>query len=274
MGTFSLVARADRDNAVPEGMGEGNNDFCATITVVGGSPTCGDGSCNGGETCASCSTDCGTCGPICGDGSCNGGETCSSCANDCGVCGPACGDGTCNGGETCGSCSQDCGTCAPYCGDGSCNGSETCNSCASDCGACPGAPDLIVDRIRLVGGSQTVIVRNGESATLQRGVAYTWTAYTRNVGVASTPSGSDTVTIVGTNYGQSDCSVDGWDYSMGSVLRHGSLGPGAEFSGSSNWSWNSTGDFSLVARADRDDTISEGSGEGNNDFCVTLHIQP
>ncbi len=45
----------------------------------------------------------------CGDGTCNGTETCSSCPGDCGVCPPpACGDGTCNGTETCLSCPADC----------------------------------------------------------------------------------------------------------------------------------------------------------------------
>lgn len=70
-------------------------------------PSCGDGSCNGGETCSSCVMDCGACPPVCGDGSCNGSETCSSCEGDCGACGPVCGDGSCSGGETCESC-RDC----------------------------------------------------------------------------------------------------------------------------------------------------------------------
>lgn len=51
-------------------------------------------------------------GPVCGNGSCESGETCSSCASDCGSCGPVCGDGTCNGTETCSSCSSDCGACS------------------------------------------------------------------------------------------------------------------------------------------------------------------
>jgi hypothetical protein len=65
--------------------------------------SCGDGTCNDGETPSSCPADC-----HCGDGVCNGGETCSSCASDCGSC---CGDGVCNHGETCGSCANDCGAC-------------------------------------------------------------------------------------------------------------------------------------------------------------------
>ncbi|MBI5061274.1 MAG: hypothetical protein HZB67_03090 [Candidatus Aenigmarchaeota archaeon] len=70
---------------------------------------CGDHSCGGGESCSSCSQDCGAC-PSCGDGSCNGNETCSTCPSDCGVC-VVCGDGECNGNETCSSCQQDCGVC-------------------------------------------------------------------------------------------------------------------------------------------------------------------
>jgi PGF-pre-PGF domain-containing protein len=52
---------------------------------------------------------------ICGDGRCEGGETCSSCPQDCGRCPSGrkayCGDGRCEGGETCSSCPQDCGVC-------------------------------------------------------------------------------------------------------------------------------------------------------------------
>jgi 3D (Asp-Asp-Asp) domain-containing protein len=81
--------------------------------------------------------------PSCGDGLCNGTETCTSCPGDCGSCppaGPACGDGECNGTETCTSCPGDCGSCppaGPACGDGECNGTETCTSCPGDCGDCP-----------------------------------------------------------------------------------------------------------------------------------------
>src|SRR5690606_1616624 len=53
-------------------------------------PTCGDGTCNGGETCMTCSGDCGACGPTCGDGTCDPNEDCGSCASDCGAC-PTCG---------------------------------------------------------------------------------------------------------------------------------------------------------------------------------------
>ena len=80
--------------------------------------------------------------PRCGDGACNGTETCSSCSGDCGSCAPRCGDGTCSGGENCSSCAGDCGTCpvVPSCGDGACSRTESCSSCAGDCGACAPPP--------------------------------------------------------------------------------------------------------------------------------------
>jgi hypothetical protein len=109
---------------------------CGPCTAVA---RCGDGVCNGTETCSTCPTDCMPCAMRCGDGVCNGTETCSSCSGDCGACmtTPRCGDGVCNlPGESCSSCSDDCGACPPRCGDGTCNGTETCSSCSGDCGTC------------------------------------------------------------------------------------------------------------------------------------------
>jgi hypothetical protein len=79
-----------------------------------------------------------TCPDVCGDGQCNGDETCRTCPADCGECPPQCGDGQCNGDETCGTCPDDCGECSPRCGDGQCNGDEACDTCPDDCGECPG----------------------------------------------------------------------------------------------------------------------------------------
>ncbi len=47
-------------------------------------PVCGNGKCEGGESCAKCAKDCGSC---CGNKKCDHGETCTSCAKDC-VCLP------------------------------------------------------------------------------------------------------------------------------------------------------------------------------------------
>ncbi len=115
-------------------------ESCETCAADCGTCYCGDGSCGGGETCADCSSDCGDCTvPLCGNGSCTGDETCYTCAADCGAC-PRCGDDTCDAGEDCSSCAADCGACAVIerCGNGTCNAStEDCSSCAADCGACP-----------------------------------------------------------------------------------------------------------------------------------------
>jgi hypothetical protein len=129
------------DSAQQPSCGDGScngTESCSTCSQDCGTcaPSCGDSFCNGNETCSSCSNDCGACSPSCGDGSCNGTETCSSCSNDCGACQPVCGDNSCNGNESCSSCSNDCGSCAPSCGDGFCNGTETCSNCSQDCGAC------------------------------------------------------------------------------------------------------------------------------------------
>lgn len=100
---------------------------------------CGDGKCEGGETCTSCEKDCGKCTGSCGDAKCEGVETCTSCEEDCGKCPSNCGDAKCEGDETCTSCEQDCGKCPSSCGDGNCDAGETCTSCESDCGRCPAA---------------------------------------------------------------------------------------------------------------------------------------
>lgn len=49
----------------------------------GGAPSCGDGTCGSGETCDSCSLDCGSC---CGNDSCDANELCGTCPADCGAC--------------------------------------------------------------------------------------------------------------------------------------------------------------------------------------------
>jgi hypothetical protein len=53
--------------------------------VLNECPYCGDGSCNNGETCSSCSADCGACPPVqyCGNGVCDGSENNINCPQDC-----------------------------------------------------------------------------------------------------------------------------------------------------------------------------------------------
>jgi hypothetical protein len=63
-------------------------------------PSCGDGSCNGAESAASCPSDCPS---VCGDGDCVAGETNPTCPADCP---PVCGDAFCDEGEVC---ADDCG---------------------------------------------------------------------------------------------------------------------------------------------------------------------
>ena len=70
-------------------------------------------------------------GPACPNGKCEGGENCANCPNDCGSC---CGNGQCDNGENCGSCAKDCGSC---CGNGACDNGETCASCQKDCVCLP-----------------------------------------------------------------------------------------------------------------------------------------
>ena len=135
---FQLIAGSPGRNAASDGLDMG---------IIPGSvapPVCGDGVCSGGETCSSCSSDCGVC-PVCtdndGDGYGNpGSSACSA--------GPQldCNDGNAgiNPGATeiCGNgidenCSGSDLACGPTCGDGTCDAGESCSTCSLDCGACP-----------------------------------------------------------------------------------------------------------------------------------------
>lgn len=91
---------------------------------------CGNGICDSGEDCGTCSQDCGCaeyeqcswgrCQTYCGNGRCDGNENCNSCVSDCG----------CSSDERC----SYSGQCETYCGNGKCDGNENCNSCFQDCG--------------------------------------------------------------------------------------------------------------------------------------------
>ncbi len=60
------------------------NDFVGIVVE----PFCGDSTCDAGEDCVNCASDCGECpvDPFCGDGNCDAGEDCVNCVVDCGVC--------------------------------------------------------------------------------------------------------------------------------------------------------------------------------------------
>ena len=95
---------------------------------------CGNGTCDPGETFATCGPDCPS---HCGDGTCGPGETPSSCPGDCGETPPSCGDGVCGPGETPTACPADCPAPPPPCGDGVCGPGETPASCPADCDSRP-----------------------------------------------------------------------------------------------------------------------------------------
>ena len=117
-----------------------------TSSLLATPPSCGDGACNGAETCSTCPGDCGAC-PVtppsasCGDGACNGSETCSSCPGDCGACASnppvsqaSCSDGIQNQGETGIDCGGPCSACSDPCRGVNCD--PRCKySC--DFGVCP-----------------------------------------------------------------------------------------------------------------------------------------
>ena len=105
-------------------------DFCESL--------CGNGTCDPGENCSLCPSDCigGTSGGTCGgcfkgicDGVCHPKEVDTDCS-DCWST-YCCGDGVCEGEENNSNCAIDCP--APVCGDGVCNAEEDQYTCPGDC---------------------------------------------------------------------------------------------------------------------------------------------
>jgi hypothetical protein len=130
----------------------------AVYLFAGLNESCGNGTCHPekGETCKSCSLDCGPCpaSAVCGDGLCTSGENNTKCPTDCKPPG-ICGDDACGLNENCADCPGDCACgvgqyCSPNlktctqrpCGDGKCDKGigEDCSTCSSDCGECERTP--------------------------------------------------------------------------------------------------------------------------------------
>jgi hypothetical protein len=113
-----------------------------SVTFTVNIPYCGDGTCNNGETCSTCSTDCGVCPTVCGNGIKEGTEQCDL--------GTILNGQVCNPlyGSSCTYCSTACKLITvngPYCGDNVCNGAEICSTCSNDCGTCPDNIKPVVD---------------------------------------------------------------------------------------------------------------------------------
>jgi hypothetical protein len=103
---------------------------------------CGNGVCDEGEDCNTCSVDCisgsgGSC-EACFKGVCNGECHPKKEGPDCADCAPSycCGDGVCEGEEDNTNCAIDCGA-PPVCPDGNCDAGEDPCSCPEDCGIPP-----------------------------------------------------------------------------------------------------------------------------------------
>ncbi|HJZ85215.1 MAG TPA: hypothetical protein VKN99_08610 [Polyangia bacterium] len=130
--------------------------------------------------------------PFCGDGLCNGSETCSTCPTDCRDCPPFCGDGLCNGTETCATCSTDCGRCPPDAGP----------DARPDAGACPPPQDVFASSpisVDTTGGSSSSTASCGAGTNLAPDRWYRFFATTSGTCHAATSNlstGFDTVVSV------------------------------------------------------------------------------
>lgn len=122
-----------------DGLADCNDMDCVSSCTAGG-PCNYNGTCDAGETCASCALD-GCCGPpTCPDGFCDTSCECSTCVADCFGNAGCCGQAGCNPaiGE-CSNCTTDCNAniVADCCGNGICDSTinENITNCSTDCGS-------------------------------------------------------------------------------------------------------------------------------------------
>ncbi len=121
----------DNDGCCPTGCDSGNDNNCSPV------PACGDGACNGTETCSSCETDCEppSC-STCQKASCSGSPDYDwSCVADASKNGVSCSDGQwCTTGDICsnGSCLGSTRDCSAPCDD-PCVTDCTCNESTDSC---------------------------------------------------------------------------------------------------------------------------------------------
>ncbi len=157
------------------------------------SKTCGGGTQTRTSTCGATQTQSCNSQSCCGNGVCSGGETCSTCSSDCGVCspptGPHCGDSSCNNGENCSTCAGDCGACIPTCTSSCTNACGQSNGCGGNCSnADVGTPGPVTGQNPADG---TALVTSNGQVTLGWNAVNLADSYEIQVYPTGTPAGQE-----------------------------------------------------------------------------------
>ncbi len=216
-------------------------DGICTVAEIGNclqdcSDTCGNGTCDIGETCDTCPIDC-ACAPpgTCGNGRCDPGETCSDCPSDC-----CCTDACCK--------NQDTACCVSGCPDGS-GGADTGSSGVGASGA--GASDTVGVGASGAGASDSVGV--GASGFGASGAGASGFG-------ASGAGASDSVGVGASGAGASGAGASGFGASGAGASGFGASGFGASGAGASDSSGVGAGSGAGAGPSD-----SSGAGAGPSD---------